>query len=182
MVLAFKVWAVPLWLRISALGQNLKKKEFHLPFTFSLLMLKDMNSPFFSSAKWERQTSTRGLLYRQPSWLFQPVLKGPVTFPSLHSKKNGGINTFSKFLCLCSCSQLKVLDEVERRRALSPALVQPFMRAIMEAQFPAPGRTITVKTFLPGSGTEVSQKNKTKQVYGGFNVSMALKQLFHSFL
>lgn len=30
------------------------------------------------------------------------------------------------------------------------------MRAIMEAQFPAPGRTITVKTFLPGSGTEVS--------------------------
>lgn len=51
---------------------------------------------------------------------------------------------------------LQVLDEVERRRALSPALVQPFMRAIMEAQFPAPGRTITIKTFLPGSGTEVS--------------------------
>ncbi|KAM6986277.1 DENN domain-containing protein 2A [Aplochiton taeniatus] len=49
----------------------------------------------------------------------------------------------------------KVLDEVERRRALSPALVQPFMRAIMEAQFPAPGRTITIKTFLPGSGTEL---------------------------
>lgn len=48
-----------------------------------------------------------------------------------------------------------MLDEVERRRALSPALVQPFMRAIMEAQFPAPGRTITIKTFLPGSGTEV---------------------------
>lgn len=45
---------------------------------------------------------------------------------------------------------------MERRRALSPALVQPFMRAIMEAQFPAPGRTITIKTFLPGSGTEVS--------------------------
>ncbi|XP_028288091.1 DENN domain-containing protein 2A-like isoform X2 [Parambassis ranga] len=51
----------------------------------------------------------------------------------------------------------KVLDEVERRRALSPALVQPFMRAIMEAQFPAPGRTINIKTFLPGSGTEVMQ-------------------------
>lgn len=49
----------------------------------------------------------------------------------------------------------QVLDEVERRRALSPALMQPFMRAIMEAQFPAPGRTISVKTFLPGSGTEV---------------------------
>lgn len=26
----------------------------------------------------------------------------------------------------------------------------------MEAPFPAPGRTITVKNFLPGSGTEVS--------------------------
>ncbi|XP_034719799.1 DENN domain-containing protein 2A-like isoform X2 [Etheostoma cragini] len=51
----------------------------------------------------------------------------------------------------------KVLDEVERRRALSPALVQPLMRAIMEAQFPAPGRTITIKTFLPGSGTEVME-------------------------
>ncbi|XP_026182925.1 DENN domain-containing protein 2A-like isoform X1 [Mastacembelus armatus] len=51
----------------------------------------------------------------------------------------------------------KVLDEVERRRALSPALVQPFMRAIMEAQFPAPGRTITIKTFLPGSGTELME-------------------------
>uniref|UniRef100_A0A8D3B7C9 UDENN domain-containing protein n=1 Tax=Scophthalmus maximus TaxID=52904 RepID=A0A8D3B7C9_SCOMX len=51
----------------------------------------------------------------------------------------------------------KVLDEVERRRALSPALVQPFMRAIMEAQFPAPGRTITIKTFLPGSGTEAME-------------------------
>uniref|UniRef100_A0A3B3UAY3 UDENN domain-containing protein n=1 Tax=Poecilia latipinna TaxID=48699 RepID=A0A3B3UAY3_9TELE len=34
---------------------------------------------------------------------------------------------------------------------------QPFMRAIMEAQFPAPGRTINIKTFLPGSGTEVME-------------------------
>ncbi|KAK5876868.1 hypothetical protein CesoFtcFv8_026175 [Champsocephalus esox] len=57
----------------------------------------------------------------------------------------------------------KVLDEVERRRALSPALVQPFMRAIMEAQFPAPGRTITIKTFLPGSGTEASDKEILKR-------------------
>lgn len=51
----------------------------------------------------------------------------------------------------------KVLDEVERRRALSPALVQPFMRAIMEAPFPAPGKTIVIKTFLPGSGTEMME-------------------------
>ncbi|XP_077567365.1 DENN domain-containing protein 2A [Stigmatopora nigra] len=49
----------------------------------------------------------------------------------------------------------KILDEVEKRRAISPALVQPFMRGIMEAPFPAPGRTINVKNFLPGSGTEV---------------------------
>ncbi|KAG7454803.1 hypothetical protein MATL_G00263620 [Megalops atlanticus] len=49
----------------------------------------------------------------------------------------------------------KVLDEVEKRRAISPALVQPFMRGIMEAPFPAPGRTVSVRTFLPGSGTEV---------------------------
>uniref|UniRef100_A0A672KJ12 DENN domain containing 2A n=1 Tax=Sinocyclocheilus grahami TaxID=75366 RepID=A0A672KJ12_SINGR len=38
---------------------------------------------------------------------------------------------------------------------MSPALVQPFMRGIMEAPFPAPGRTISIKNFLPGSGTEV---------------------------
>ncbi|XP_068134370.1 DENN domain-containing protein 2A [Hyperolius riggenbachi] len=49
----------------------------------------------------------------------------------------------------------KILDEVEKRRGLSPALVQPFMRAIMEAPFPALGKKITVKNFLPGSGNEV---------------------------
>uniref|UniRef100_A0A8C9RGS4 DENN domain containing 2C n=1 Tax=Scleropages formosus TaxID=113540 RepID=A0A8C9RGS4_SCLFO len=49
----------------------------------------------------------------------------------------------------------KVLEEVERRREVSPALVHPFMRSLMEAPFPAPGRTITVKSFLPGSGNEV---------------------------
>uniref|UniRef100_A0A4W6C3F4 DENN/MADD domain containing 2C n=1 Tax=Lates calcarifer TaxID=8187 RepID=A0A4W6C3F4_LATCA len=45
--------------------------------------------------------------------------------------------------------------EVERRREISPALVYPFMRSVMEAPFPAPGRTVTVKSFLPGSGSEV---------------------------
>ncbi|XP_006268272.2 DENN domain-containing protein 2A isoform X1 [Alligator mississippiensis] len=49
----------------------------------------------------------------------------------------------------------KILDEVEKRREISPALVQPLMRSVMEAPFPALGRTITVKNFLPGSGTEV---------------------------
>uniref|UniRef100_A0A674ATK1 DENN domain containing 2C n=1 Tax=Salmo trutta TaxID=8032 RepID=A0A674ATK1_SALTR len=49
----------------------------------------------------------------------------------------------------------KILEEVERRREICPALVSPFMCSVMEAPFPAPGRTITVKSFLPGSGNEV---------------------------
>ncbi|XP_032077450.1 DENN domain-containing protein 2A isoform X1 [Thamnophis elegans] len=49
----------------------------------------------------------------------------------------------------------KILDEVEKRRGISPALVQPLMRSVMEAPFPALGRTISIKNFLPGSGTEV---------------------------
>ncbi|XP_062450836.1 DENN domain-containing protein 2C isoform X2 [Rhea pennata] len=49
----------------------------------------------------------------------------------------------------------KILDEVEKRREMSPALVHPFMRSVMEAPFPDPGCTITVKSFLPGAGNEV---------------------------
>ncbi|CAH2325515.1 Hypothetical predicted protein [Pelobates cultripes] len=49
----------------------------------------------------------------------------------------------------------KILDEVERRRGISAALVYPFMRGLMESPFPAPGKTIRVKTFLPGHGNEV---------------------------
>uniref|UniRef100_A0A8D1BGC7 UDENN domain-containing protein n=1 Tax=Sus scrofa TaxID=9823 RepID=A0A8D1BGC7_PIG len=49
----------------------------------------------------------------------------------------------------------EVLDEVERRRGVSAALVYPFMRSLMESPFPAPGKTIRVKTFLPGAGNEV---------------------------
>ncbi|NXU50315.1 DEN2C protein, partial [Turnix velox] len=51
----------------------------------------------------------------------------------------------------------KILDEVEKRRELSPALVHPFMRSVMEAPFPAPGRTIAVRSFLPGAGHEVME-------------------------
>lgn len=50
---------------------------------------------------------------------------------------------------------VQILEEVERRREISPALVHPFMHSVMEAPFPAPGRTISVKSFLPGSGNEV---------------------------
>ncbi|XP_061656560.1 DENN domain-containing protein 2C isoform X2 [Syngnathoides biaculeatus] len=49
----------------------------------------------------------------------------------------------------------KILEEVERRREISPALVYPFMRSVMEAPFPAPGRTVMVMSFLPGTGNEV---------------------------
>ncbi|XP_041965359.1 DENN domain-containing protein 2B-like isoform X1 [Alosa sapidissima] len=51
----------------------------------------------------------------------------------------------------------KILDEVERRREISAALVYPFMRSLMESPFPAPGKTIRVKTFLPGTGNEVME-------------------------
>lgn len=62
----------------------------------------------------------------------------------------------SWFTCFCIFMPLfQILDEVEKRRGISPALVQPLMRSVMEAPFPALGRTITVKNFLPGSGTEV---------------------------
>uniref|UniRef100_A0A3Q1F556 DENN/MADD domain containing 2C n=1 Tax=Acanthochromis polyacanthus TaxID=80966 RepID=A0A3Q1F556_9TELE len=49
----------------------------------------------------------------------------------------------------------KILEEVEKRREISPALVYPFMRSVMEAPFPAPGRVVTIKTFSPGSGNEI---------------------------
>lgn len=63
--------------------------------------------------------------------------------------------TFCLYICVASCTFFQILDEVEKRRGISPALVQPLMRSVMEAPFPALGRTITVKNFLPGSGTEV---------------------------
>ncbi|XP_034001135.1 DENN domain-containing protein 2C isoform X1 [Trematomus bernacchii] len=74
-----------------------------------------------------------------------PVGKGK-RLPEVHCivSKLGCFNLFAK-----------ILEEVERRREISPALVYPFMRSVMEAPFPAPGRTVTVKSFLPGSGNEV---------------------------
>ncbi|XP_032898655.1 DENN domain-containing protein 2C [Amblyraja radiata] len=73
---------------------------------------------------------------------------------------NGKGKRLPEVYCIVSrlgCFNLfsKILDEVEKRRELSPALVHPFMRSVMEAPFPAPGRVITVKNFLPGSGNEV---------------------------
>lgn len=63
---------------------------------------------------------------------------------------------------------LQILEEVERRREISPALVYPFMRSVMEAPFPAPGRTVTVKSFLPGSGNEVTVKIEEEMLISSF--------------
>ncbi|XP_072336727.1 DENN domain-containing protein 2C-like isoform X2 [Scyliorhinus torazame] len=73
---------------------------------------------------------------------------------------NGKGKRLPEVYCIVSrlgCFNLfsKILDEVDKRREISPALVYPFMRSVMEAPFPAPGRVITVKNFLPGSGNEV---------------------------
>ncbi|XP_057225690.1 DENN domain-containing protein 2B isoform X4 [Malurus melanocephalus] len=75
-------------------------------------------------------------------------------------KPNGKGPRLPEVYCVISrlgCFDLfsKILDEVERRRGISAALVYPFMRSLMESPFPAPGKTIKVKTFLPGAGNEV---------------------------
>lgn len=62
----------------------------------------------------------------------------------------------------------QILEEVERCREISPALVYPFMRTVMEAPFPAPGRTVTVKSFVPGAGSEVSLKPKEEMLISSF--------------
>lgn len=59
-------------------------------------------------------------------------------------------------------SHVQILDEVERRRGVSAALVYPFMRSLMESPFPAPGKIIKVKTFLPGAGNEVRAAYKAE--------------------
>lgn len=69
---------------------------------------------------------------------------------------------------ICLALSLQILEEVERRREISPALVYPFMRSVMEAPFPAPGRTVTVKSFLPGSGNEVNVKAKDEMLIRSF--------------
>ena len=38
------------------------------------------------------------------------------------------------------------------------AMIYPFMQKLREASFPAPGNTVEINSFIPGSGTEVRQK------------------------
>lgn len=66
-----------------------------------------------------------------------------------------------------ACSELRlprsfsgqILDEVEKRHQISMAVIYPFMQGLREAAFPAPGKTVTLKSFIPDSGTEVSQQD-----------------------
>uniref|UniRef100_A0A8D0F058 DENN domain containing 2D n=1 Tax=Strix occidentalis caurina TaxID=311401 RepID=A0A8D0F058_STROC len=50
---------------------------------------------------------------------------------------------------------LPILDEVEKRRQISMAVIYPFMQGLRESPFPAPGKTVTIKSFIPESGTEI---------------------------
>ncbi|XP_060057873.1 DENN domain-containing protein 2D isoform X4 [Erinaceus europaeus] len=52
------------------------------------------------------------------------------------------------------CRRLLILDEVEKRHQISMAVIYPFMQGLREAAFPAPGKTVTLKSFIPDSGTE----------------------------
>ncbi|KAM4595920.1 DENN domain-containing protein 2D-like, partial [Polymixia lowei] len=49
----------------------------------------------------------------------------------------------------------KIFDEVEKRRQKSIAMIYPFMQSLREAPFPAPGKTVQIKSFIPESGTEI---------------------------
>ncbi|KAL8179236.1 UNVERIFIED_CONTAM: DENN domain-containing protein 2D [Gekko kuhli] len=62
--------------------------------------------------------------------------------------------------CIISCLGCfglfsKILDEVEKRRQISAAVIYPFMQGLRESPFPAPGKTVTIKSFIPDSGTEL---------------------------
>uniref|UniRef100_A0A8D2LMW0 DENN domain containing 2D n=1 Tax=Varanus komodoensis TaxID=61221 RepID=A0A8D2LMW0_VARKO len=66
---------------------------------------------------------------------------------------------FPEVYCIVGCLGCfglfsKILDEVEKRRQISTAVIYPFMQGLREAPFPAPGKTVTIKSFIPESGTE----------------------------
>ncbi|KFW78578.1 DENN domain-containing protein 2D, partial [Manacus vitellinus] len=62
--------------------------------------------------------------------------------------------------CIISCLGCfglfsKILDEVEKRRQISMAVIYPFMQGLRESPFPAPGKSVTIRSFIPESGTEL---------------------------
>lgn len=122
---------------------------------YSHLIVQTFEGSFHGDPKWGR----RGL------W----VCVGAFTCSYGMGYSNRGSCLFwltSRHWTNVRCIFLQILDEVEKRREMSPALVHPFMRSVMEAPFPAPGRTITVRSFLPGAGHEVME------IRMGFPLSM----------
>ncbi|XP_069797360.1 DENN domain-containing protein 2D-like isoform X4 [Narcine bancroftii] len=72
----------------------------------------------------------------------------------------GGAPRLPEVFCIISCLGCfglfsKILDEVEKRRQICMAAIYPFMQGLREASFPAPGKTVCVKSFIPESGTEI---------------------------
>uniref|UniRef100_UPI00398F37CF DENN domain-containing protein 2D-like n=1 Tax=Pristiophorus japonicus TaxID=55135 RepID=UPI00398F37CF len=72
----------------------------------------------------------------------------------------GGGPRLPEVFCIISCLGCfglfsKILDEVEKRRQICMAVIYPFMQGLRESAFPAPGKTVCVKSFIPGSGTEI---------------------------
>ncbi|KAM9190422.1 DENN domain-containing protein 2B isoform 4-T4 [Mergus octosetaceus] len=112
-----------------------------------MLLLAQLGIPSSPSSLNEDSLSTTSELLstRRARRIPKPSGKGP-RLPEVYCviSRLGCFDLFSK-----------ILDEVERRRGISAALVYPFMRSLMESPFPAPGKTIKVKTFLPGAGNEV---------------------------
>ncbi|XP_077676214.1 DENN domain-containing protein 2B isoform X4 [Eretmochelys imbricata] len=112
-----------------------------------MLLLAQLGIPSSPSSLNEDSLSTTSelLTTRRARRIPKPSGKGP-RLPEVYCviSRLGCFDLFSK-----------ILDEVERRRGISAALVYPFMRSLMESPFPAPGKTIKVKTFLPGAGNEV---------------------------
>ncbi|KPP80266.1 DENN domain-containing protein 2D-like [Scleropages formosus] len=51
----------------------------------------------------------------------------------------------------CIISQLACFGLFSK---ISMAMIYPFMQSLREAQFPAPGETVRIKSFIPESGTE----------------------------
>ncbi|XP_071624692.1 DENN domain-containing protein 2C isoform X2 [Heliangelus exortis] len=113
-------------------------------FGYCKKLLKGKGSVFLrstaSSAAWAASTSS-------PSC--ENLISTYKTFPEIAG------DCIGEWRVVLTGSQ--ILDEVEKRREMSPALVHPFMRSVMEAPFPAPGRTITVRSFLPGAGHKVME-------------------------
>ncbi|PKU35294.1 hypothetical protein llap_14404 [Limosa lapponica baueri] len=96
--------------------------------------------------------------------------------------------------CIISCLGCfglfsKILDEVEKRRQISMAVIYPFMQGLRESPFPAPGKTVTIKSFIPESGTELQNEmlaslnrhNNNNNVHTSEQVNALVSEAFVQF-